>query len=116
MSYSSIHNIARLYCEAMLFFFFFLKSVITLLIFRPGAWPRMALTCFPLTPGPGGWAWTSQGAAPPAAGCCYVSLAKEDISALVVPHNALRPLPHSTRKLILAFPEEKQDIYVMKYK
>ena len=38
------------------------------------------------------------------------------LSALVVPHNALRSLPHSTRKLILAFPEDKQGIYVMKYK
>lgn len=96
--------------------FFFFLSVITLLIFRPAAWPCMALTCFPLTLGPDGWTWTSQGAAPPALGCCYVSLAKEDISALLVFHNALRPLPHSTRKLILAFPEEKQGIYVTKYK
>ena len=44
-SYSLSNDTARLYYEAMFL------SVITLLIFGPGIWRRMAFTCFPLTLG-----------------------------------------------------------------
>lgn len=114
MSYSLIHNIARLHYEPV---FLLVIAVLRAQDLAPHGPYSVPVRARGEVNGPGlrrALPHPPQGGAP----SCKQ---KKGISDVVLLPNALRPPPHPpprppSHKLTLAFPEEKRGIYVTKYK